>query len=387
MMPSLCHPVSGRPLTPDTVHSLAGEGERFPVLDGIAFLRPDRRALGAAALDRLDAGDAMAAQSLLLADRDDHAPGPAPEASACRAVAEGRADTLRRAMDALGYGPVSTYFAYRWSAPTFLAALGLLERYWQPPQPVIEIACGLGQILREVAQAGGRAIGTDLVFSKLWLARRFVVPPTVTLVCADAASPVLAPEPPATVICHDALYFMVEKAATLAAMRRLAGRAGAVLVGHAHNACVDQRGVGGTPLSPEGWAELMPDALIFDDAAFAEAWAEGGVARPAAPETMRGAEALALAEGQPARAPCRLGRAGEGRRMQLNPLFVGCGGEMLHPVWPTEAIAREYAAARYLRPITRPSRELLDRAAAGEDSAEIDRLIRTRVLVDLPEAW
>ena len=77
--------------------------------------------------------------------------------------------------------------ADRWSAPTFLSALGLLEMHWTDPPLVLELACGIGQILREVAGHGVAVAGIDVVFSKLWLARHFVVP-DAPLVCADVTA-------------------------------------------------------------------------------------------------------------------------------------------------------------------------------------------------------
>ena len=64
---NLRSPVTGRALTLSG-HALAAEDERWPVIDGIAFLRADRTALAAAALSRLDFGDSEGA--LVLGDQD-----------------------------------------------------------------------------------------------------------------------------------------------------------------------------------------------------------------------------------------------------------------------------------------------------------------------------
>lgn len=68
---SLRSPVSGRPLVADTPHSLAAVGERWPVIDGIPFLRANRAELAGDALALLDAGRAVDALVLLLGDQDD----------------------------------------------------------------------------------------------------------------------------------------------------------------------------------------------------------------------------------------------------------------------------------------------------------------------------
>ena len=58
-------PISGAALVPDTPHSLSAAGERWPVVDGIPYLRTGRETLAAEALAHLDAGcrdEALVAQ-------------------------------------------------------------------------------------------------------------------------------------------------------------------------------------------------------------------------------------------------------------------------------------------------------------------------------------
>ncbi len=388
LAPALFHPVSGAPLAPDGRRSLAGGGERFPVVDGIPYLRAGRAGLRREALARLDRGDDVGARALLLADRDDHAPGPPPDPAALHRLAAGGARTLRGAMHALGFGAVAGYFAHRWSAPTFVSALGLLAEYWRPDLPVIDVACGIGQVLREARASGAAAVGVDVVFSKLWLARRFVLDPGVALVCADADYGLpLALGRPGCVLCHDALYFIADKARALQAMRAAAGEGGALLVGHAHNRLIDQRGVGGTPLSPDEWHALLPEATVFDDAELAAAWVEGRRADAGAPGRLRGAEALALALGPRNPRPETVGGARENRPLRLNPLLERTASGALRPGWPSPALAEEYAGAGYLEIAAEPDAETLADARAGRVSRRTAELARRRVLIDLPEAW
>ena len=49
------------------------------------------------------------------------------------------------------FGPVGTYFAHRWSDPTFLSGLALAQSYWGAPRRVLEVACGAGHYLRAFA--------------------------------------------------------------------------------------------------------------------------------------------------------------------------------------------------------------------------------------------
>ena len=125
----------------------------------------------AEALARLDAGDREGALVLLLADQDSWWRGETADPTALRElVRRGTALTLREAMRLLSWGPVADYFAHRWSDPTFLSGLALVEAHWRGPATAFELACGIGHHLREWSRRGLRAAGADVVFAKLWVA-------------------------------------------------------------------------------------------------------------------------------------------------------------------------------------------------------------------------
>ena len=225
MLDTLVHPVTRRPLWHDTAHSLTDGTHRVPVVSGIPFLRQGRDQLSQTLLSALDAGDTTGALVLALQDQDDWAPLPPPDAATVRDVVTGDL-TFRDAMAALNFGPVAHYFAHRWSAPTFLSALGLLAAYAPLDRPLIDLACGTGQVLREVALRGGTAIGVDQVFAKLWLGQRYLG--LDGLICADAEALPFGPaDAPRTVLCHDALYFLPDAAKrnVIARMTKLRDRA------------------------------------------------------------------------------------------------------------------------------------------------------------------
>jgi hypothetical protein len=181
----LVSPVTGAPLAPDADGHLVAPGERWPVVDGIPYLRTGREELIARVFALIDGGHGMQALLALLADSDDWWTAPPPSDADLQAAVHAR--TLRLAMDRLGYGPVGDYFAFRWSDPTFLSGLGLLDRHAGGAHSAFELACGIGHLLRELQLRGARVAGGDVVFSKLWLARRFVVP-SAELVCFDAGA-------------------------------------------------------------------------------------------------------------------------------------------------------------------------------------------------------
>lgn len=376
---ALSSPVSGRMLHADTPHSLAADTERWPVVADIPFLRADRRALADAALAALDADDTQRALVLLLGDQDNWVRTPPPsEADRTALVRDARTLTFRAAMDRLAFGAVGTYFAHRWSDPTFLSGLALAEAHWSAPSRVFELACGAGHYLREFSRFAPDVAGSDIVFAKLWLARRFLAP-AARLVCFDAAVAwPLGGAAADLVFCHDAFYFLPAKPHVAAEMLRVAGPAGRVLVGHAHNALVDNLSAG-DPLSPSGYAELFGAPMIYDDRELTRALVEARAPVPATAAATAGAAAIALATG--AEAPRRLSGGltmpPVGTTLRRNPLYAG-------PTirWPSERYQHEYGPlATYPLQSDAP-----EHAVAGADAAT-DQLARRRVLLDLPQQW
>jgi SAM-dependent methyltransferase len=333
-----------------------------PVVDGIPFARAGRDALREEVRGLLDAGEVDRARVALLADADDWWDQPPPPAEQLARVPAAR--TLREAMDLLGMGRVADYFAHRWSDPTHLAGLALLQAHWPGDRPVVDVACGVGAQLRELARRGCTdLLGVDVVWAKLWLARRFVCP-TARYVCADiTAAPALDVTAPACVTCHDAFYFLRDKPAAAAAMRELAGPGGTVLVGHAHVA-----DPAGEPLSPEEYAAVLGAGLLYDDEELTAALLEGRPPRPSDPAGLHASEAVALVAGDPlGPAPADLGEPlGP---LRPNPLYVD--GVL---TWPSERYAAEYGPRAGHLPARWPD-------PLPPDAA------RRRLLVDLPEHW
>ena len=76
--------------------------------------------------------------------------------------------------------------------------------------------------------------------------------------------------------------------------------------------------------------------------------------------------------------------------LRMNPMLVGDGG-VLRPRWPSPRFEAEYAAdSGYLEGLAVPPRETLRLARLGAvdlDDPEVDRLLRHRVLLNLPERW
>jgi hypothetical protein len=371
---NLLSPGNGRLLRPDTAHSLSDGETRWPVIDGIAFLRTGRDPLAAAALAKLDDGDPDAALRLLLADQDDWWTGPTADPAALDTLIQDRDHlSLRDAMRLLGWGPVADYFAHRWSDPTFVAGLALTEAHWTAPATAFELACGIGHHLRALHQQGVAVTGADIVFAKLWVARHWLVP-NATLLCFDAATP--WPIGTATfdlVACHDAFYFLEPK--TEIADRLIAATHGTLLVGHIHNRDWPNFSAGHA-IKADDLPVLFPGTVYYDDRELQAAFIDRRVPRPAAPDALSAAEAFAVATGSASIIENGLAVPPAGARLQRNPLYDQAGE--LH--WPSERYEREYAArATYRARTDCPPDAIAD--AVSEPWA------RRRELLDLPERW
>ena len=367
-------PLTGAALRRDGYCLVAGE-ERWPVVDDIAFLRADRRALADAALALLDAGDVQAATVLLLGDQDGWAPGPPPgQAARVQVVRERARLNFRAAMDLLAFGGVATYFAHRWSDPTYLSGLALAQSHWQQPGRVLEVACGAGHFLRAFAPHANEVVGGDIVFAKLWLARHFVAP-EAELVCFDAGAAWPFEDRAADLLfCHDAFYFFADKTLAAAEMMRVSPR---VLVGHVHNALAENFS-SGAPVTPVEMAALFPGSALFDDIELTRALIERRVPSAVCASGLSGAAAMTIAWGNALAGPAdgTLTRPKRGTRLRRNPLYQA--GRIQ---WPSDRYAQEYGDLATYPALT----DAPDVAFAGSEA--VDALARARVLLDLPERW
>lgn len=374
-------PVTGRLLDADTPHSLAAPGpfgvERWPVVDGIPYLRTDSEGLVAVALDHLDAGCPDDALVALLTDQDAWWTGPAtslPELK--RLVHERDTLNLREAMALLRMGPVADYFAYRWSDPTYLAGLALLEAHWTEPKTAFELACGIGHYLRELTRRGVACVGADVVFSKCWLAKNWVAPDAEYVVFDAGARWPVEDERFDLVMCHDAFYFMPEKENVAAQLQELVAPKGALAVSHIHS---DRFWAGpkGPALSAKEIEKCFPKATLYDERELARSLAQGRV-----PNTTRwewsaedgGVEAFSLVQGgteEPRELRAGLAMPLPGADLRPNPLLGPDGA-----VWPSKRYEEEYEGLSYW-------------SFVGEDETRLpgNDPVRLRRLVDLPERW
>jgi SAM-dependent methyltransferase len=367
-------PVTGRALVADTPHSLAAPGERWPVVDGIPYLRTDSEGLVAVALDHLDAGCPDDALVALLTDQDAWWTGPATDLGELkRLVRERDTLSLREAMALLRFGPVADYFAYRWIDPTYLAGLALLEAHWTAPATAFELACGIGHYLRELSTRGVACVGADVVFAKCWLAKYWVAPEADYVVFdAGARWPVV--DRFDLVMCHDAFYFLPDQPRMAAELRTRVADGGTLAISHLHNAGFAGGSKG--PARPTAeWRALFPEATVYGEDMLLDA-----LLASAAPDVEgwrddEGIEAYSLVEG--AQRASRnivdgLAMPLPDARLRRNPLGrYDADGILIAVDWPSDRYRDEYAFGSPW-------------AAPGAPTTDP---VRLRHLVDLPERW
>ena len=331
----LISPHNGNLLT-QYAPNLLSDGELlWPVMNGIAYLRP-KHSVREAAVALLQQDQSQEALVILLQDQDPFAPLPPPDADTLRELLNDPTINLRTALQMLNYGPVADYFAYRWATPTFLSGLALLQLTAQVQRPVVEIACGMGHFLRTLEANGITTVGVDLVFSKLWLARRYL-DVQGTLVCGDTHVLPLRSQQPSTVFCHDAFYFFEDKEAVLTGLRTLAA-GGPLALGHVHTDAIDH-GVAGTLRSAEAYSQMADaSASFYNDQQLTTAWLTKQMPPAQTPNELNQAEAIAWIEGKINPQLFPLDRPASS--LSRNPL-LGPDGTMQ---WPTERFRNEYEA-------------------------------------------
>ena len=391
-------PVSGKPLKLESEFCLTdGEGERWPVIEGIPYLRAGSRQRAKEVLRALEGGDTDAALCILLCESDGWWDEPPPSEADLRHLLQERHHlTLRDAMEYLGYGRVGTYFAHRWSDPTYVAGLALLDAHWRAPATAFELACGIGHYIRALDQVGVATLGADIVFSKLWLARNWVVGQRPLLVCFDAEQPWPIDVNVDLALCHDAFYFFRNKSFVATSLGK-AALGGTMAVAHVHNTTANNLS-GAASINFMDLRALFPGATIYDDAELTRAGSEGR--SPVLSKNLDKVEAFSLVTDgfsawsassnnlevsynlevscnppEPLKANGPLSRPPDGTPLRRNPLCSN--GSVL---WPSQRYEAEYGSS-----VTwHCTPNIQDYAIM---SPEHEASVARRELLDIPERW
>jgi SAM-dependent methyltransferase/uncharacterized protein YbaR (Trm112 family) len=131
----------------------------------------------------------------------------------------------------LFYGPssplgteVGHYFLLRFGQPRHLAALALLAALPPSDKPVLDIACGLGHVEHYLLSRRNSvsAIGTDMNFFHVWIARHWIAP-AGHFVCANAEDGLpFVNDAFSAIVCSDAYHYISNRRALQAEIDRCA---------------------------------------------------------------------------------------------------------------------------------------------------------------------
>lgn len=357
----LLDPITRHPLEFIQVGHVSGFGylhsghssRKWPVAFGIGFLRSDRVELAQKVVTFIEENDHISAVAYLLQDTDNFAPQQ-PLLEDCQLIAKRMLvnDTSLLAIDvmeACKFGPVANYFAIRGSAPTFLSGLGLLKLGAIPTQPFIEIGCGAGHFLYWLKKRHMNVLGTDTVFSKLFLAHRFLNIEASQLLCASAGNETQLPIETleaTNIFCHDVFYFIKDKIAAVDDFRRMAGDGGHVMVGHAHLSSADHGAVSGYPLSLSEYQQIACDtARFYDDANLAD-YDQAVISTINKIE--KTAEAISFIEGEPQTGGHHWWRCDDELHCAPLQMTFSKNEGVTKMDWPSPAFEKEYQSSTHL---------------------------------------
>lgn len=363
----------------------------FLVSDGIAVMTlwPEAEVARAAIADQRPA-DALRAMLNFTGD-----------APASRLIGPGGEPlgTYRSIAEGVGEQFEGGYFVYRFSDPTFVVAdavvravaPAVLDRHSR----AIDLCGGSGHLTRSLASVSRSApVITDISFIKLWLARHFTAP-GADAVLADAEVPLpFASGAFRFVVCNDAFHYIWHKAMLAREMARITDTRGVTAITHTHNA--------------ETWTPSQGTALRADHyrALFEHAEARVYSEQLALPDIISGRIDLArhdhdttLASDQAffvlAPQDNRIFREfdlpspetvrGELKFSPLYDVSLSNGHAALTLRYPSQDYEDEYGASRtYLPDTVQIGNDTLTAMHEGRLTADIEDLMRRRIVVDLP---
>jgi SAM-dependent methyltransferase/uncharacterized protein YbaR (Trm112 family) len=115
------------------------------------------------------------------------------------------------------------YFIHRFAQPRHLAALALVANVPSATKPVLDIACGAGHLAHYFTRRSlpVPAIGIDMNFIQLWIAR-FWVAPMAHFVCTNVADGLpFAHNSFSASVCSDAYHYMTNRKLLVAEVARV----------------------------------------------------------------------------------------------------------------------------------------------------------------------
>jgi uncharacterized protein YbaR (Trm112 family) len=369
----------------------------FPVIDGIPVLHLQPAAV--AARGHVEAGRPDLARQVMFG-LDDEA-----QAARFEAAAASPSATYRETVDALGPQFEGGYFLYRFSDPTYVVADAVVRAVAGTvagSRRAVDICGGSGHLTRTlIAVMSAAPVLADLYFAKVWLARRFTAPGCEP-VCCDGNSPLpFARGAFGFAMCSDAFQYIWTKRQFIGELLRVIdgpGDPGAAMINHTHNSLAWSPSHG-QPLDPAGYGDLFEtiEPRLFGEAGLLADIVKGG------PLDLGRRDAAQALDRDPALTIVATRHPGVLREHALQPPGVPRGELRINPLYkreqegqrlhltlsfPSPDYEDEYGACRlYLPDHATIELRSLRALEAGGRPADLEELIRRRVIVDLPSRY
>ena len=296
------------------------------------------------------------------------------------------------------------YFTFKFGQPRHFVALALMELIENIRKPVLEVACGFGPLTRHSVRRAGKqkVIGTDKNLFMLYVAGRYIAP-DAKFVCCDANYPLPFKDNSfSTVTCFDGIHYIQNKFGFTAEVKRTADTDDYLyLFGSTRNAHIDYRHAG-YPYTTEKYSALvqnmnyriMPDTKILQS-----------YLRKEMPDmedqvdirTMRDAPLLSIVV---SRNPATFTKSKQftdwphgGGRLGINPLYTiqkqnNNDEIVLIRNFPSRFYELDNAESKeYLPERVTTRRTVFDDIENNRRSPEVEKLIDSFVVLDLPESY
>lgn len=303
------------------------------------------------------------------------------------------------------------YLFHRFANPSLLGAvppllvLGDACRRKSPGR-VLDLLCGVGHAsaILGTLRPEMEIVAADGDFVNLFLARNFVAPRGAAI-CIDAELPLpFADSYLDGLFCLDGLHYIRSKVALLREVDRVVNAGGVWLFAHMHNIDGENENPG-APLSADAYAERFDfgrKRLISESEVLRQFQESGSLDLTAQSEsgslvsshalTLVGARTESLWEKHTCLDDAFCSRPD---LLGFNPLYrveEVPDGLMLRSEWPSDSLRRECVGKMAVLPDTvlvprRVVREIVESRQTGSLSDEVRRLLRSFVLVGLPECY
>ncbi len=220
--------------------------DAYPLLHGILYLKKDPTRLNQQVISELRHGNGLKAVRRLIEDRRwIRWTYILLEIPLIRKISSYLSFLSLLSVLSPGQKPWYTYLRNRNRRATYMLSLLTLSSM-KKTDVLVDVGCGTGNFLAKASELHIRSlIGIDTSFNLLYLARNFVVKPSVLLICCDVNLGLPFNSSSLTAItCNDCFMYFVKKKYVVEEITRVLTTSGRGFLTHVHNRNVENLGQG-----------------------------------------------------------------------------------------------------------------------------------------------